>query len=101
MAHVEPINRNWKTCSSEYTQLHLLVRPNSVLSFIFTPLITFIMVNIALSESFFLKNVLISDRKFVSLRTSIGILSLLVWYLKDTHFLRNKQGFVCFFCDLF
>ena len=38
---------NWDTCSSEYTLLHLLLRPNSDCSFVFTPLITLIMVNIA------------------------------------------------------
>lgn len=47
------------------------------------------MANIAWSESLFLKNVLISDRNFVIL--CIGIMSLLVSYLKVTHFLRHTQ----------
>lgn len=47
-------NRN--TCSSEYRLLHLLLRQSSDCSFVFTPLITLIMVNIAPSALSFLKN---------------------------------------------
>jgi hypothetical protein len=65
-------NKSWNTCNSEYMVLHLLLRPNSVCSFIRTPLITFMMVNIALSESFSLKNELISDKNVVTLCASIG-----------------------------
>lgn len=43
---------NWNTCSSEYRLLHLLLRQNSDCSFVFTPLITLIMVNIAPSAPF-------------------------------------------------
>ena len=49
------------------------------------------MVNIAWSESLFLKNKLISDRKFVTLCVGIGIMSLFVLHLKVTHFLRHTQ----------
>ena len=49
------------------------------------------MVNIARSELFFLKNVLISERNFVTLCIGIGVMSLFVSYLKVTHFLRHTQ----------
>ena len=53
------------------------------------------MVNIAWSESFFLKNMLISDRKSVTL--FIGIMSLFVSHLKVAHFLRHMQVSNAFF----
>ena len=56
-----------------------------------------IMVNIAPSALFFLKNVLISDKNVLNLCTGIGFMSLFVWYLKDTHFLRYTQGILCLF----
>ena len=80
-------NKSWNTCSSEYLLLQRLLRPKSVHSFILIPLITSMIANIAWSESLFLKNVLISDRNFVTLYIGIGILSLLVLHLKVTHFL--------------
>jgi len=55
------------------------------------------MVNIAVSESLFLKNLLISERIFVTLCTGIGILSLFVWRRKSTHFLRFMQVSNAFF----
>ena len=62
----------WNTCSNECLQLHLPLRPKSVCSFILLPLITFIMANIAVSKSLFLKNVLVSERNFLILYTGIG-----------------------------
>ena len=94
-------NRSWNTCSSEYLLLHLLLRPKSVCSFILIPLITSIMVNIACSESLFLKNVLISDRNFVILCTGIGVMSLFVWRRKSTHFLRHMQESNAFFTPIY
>ena len=55
------------------------------------------MTNIALSELFFLKNVLISDRNCVTLCIGIGLVSLFVSHLKVTHFLRIKQESYAFF----
>lgn len=49
------------------------------------------MVNIARSELFFLKNVLISERNFVTLCIGIGVMSHFVSHLKVTHFLRHTQ----------
>ena len=49
---------------------------------VFKPLITFIMVNIAFSESLFLKNALISERNVVTLCTGIEIMSFLFYTLK-------------------
>ena len=89
-------NSNWNTYSSQYTLLYLLLRPNNVCSFIFIPLITLIMVNIAPSALSFLKNVLIPDKNVLTLRIGIGLVSLLVLYLKDTHFLRYTQEALCF-----
>mgnify|MGYP004642413043 CR=1 FL=1 len=63
------INSSWNTRSSEYTLLHLLLRPNSVCSFIFTPLIALVMVNIAPSALFFLKDVLVLEKKAQTLCT--------------------------------
>ena len=68
-------NKSWNTCSSEYLLPERLLRPKSVHSFILIPLITSIMVNIARSELFFLKNVLISERNFVTLCIGIGVMS--------------------------
>lgn len=94
-------NKSWNTCSSEYLLLQRLIRPNSVCSFILIPLITFIMANIAWSESLFLKNVLISDRNFVTLCTGIGVMSLFVSHLKVTHFLRYTQESNAFFAPIY
>lgn len=94
-------NKSWNTCSSEYLLPERLVRPKSLCSFILIPLITFIMANIAWSESLFLKNVLISDRNFVTLYIGIGILSLLVLHLKVTHFLQHKQETNAFFVPIY
>ena len=55
------------------------------------------MVNIAVSESLFLKNLLISERIFVTLCIGIGILSLFVWRRKSTHFLQFMQVSNAFF----
>lgn len=77
------INSSRNTRSSEYTLLHLLLRPNSVCSFIFTSLIAHVMVNIAPSALFFLKDVLVSDKKAQTLCT--GGVSLLAWHLKGVH----------------
>ena len=74
------INSSWNTRSSEYTLLHLLLRPNSVCSFIFTPLIALVMVNIAPSALFFLKDVLVLEKK--RRLCVLGGVSLLAWHLK-------------------
>ena len=60
-----------------------------------------IMVNIARSESFFLKNVLISERNFVTLCIGIGVMSLFVSHLKVTHFLRHTQVSNAFFVPIY
>ena len=49
----------------------------------------------------FLKNVLISDKNVLTLCISIGHVSLLERYLKDTHFLRYTQEALCLFNVLF
>ena len=59
------------------------------------------MANIAWSESLFLKNVLISDRNFVILCAGIGVMSLFVSHLKDTHFLRHMQESNAFFAPIY
>ena len=58
----------------------------------------FLLVNIAPSALFFLKNVLISDKYVLTLCTGIGFMGLFVWYLKDIHFLRHTQEIICFLC---
>ena len=59
------------------------------------------MTNIALSVLFFLKNELISDRNCVTLCVGIGIMSLFVSHLKDTHFLRHMQESNAFFASIY
>ena len=56
---------------------------------------------IALSEAFFLKNALISDKKFVTLCAGIGVMRIFVWYLKFTHFLRHMQESNAFFVSIY
>lgn len=67
-----------------------------VCSFMFIPLFSFIIANIAVPESLFLKNVLVYEKNFVTLCTGIGYMSPLVWLLKVTCFLRLVQGILCF-----
>ena len=59
------------------------------------------MAKIAWSESFFLKNVLISDRNFVTLCIGIGVMSLFVSHLIVTHFLRHTQVSNTFFAPIY
>ena len=49
----------------------------------------------------FLKNVLISDRNFVTLCIGIGVMSLFVSHLKVTHFLRHTQESNAFFAPIY
>lgn len=60
------------------------------------PLFSFIIANIAVPESLFLKNVLVYEKNFVTLCTGIGYMSPLVRSLKVTCFLRLVQGILCF-----
>ena len=60
----------------------------------------FLMVNIAPSALFFLKNVLIADINVLTLCIGIGFETLLVWYLEDAHFLQYAQEILCLFCTL-
>ena len=62
-----PIRRQEKTFRSEYSWLHLLMRPKSTFSGRRRLLIVLRMLNIALLVSLFLKNTPISDRFFVNL----------------------------------
>lgn len=75
-----------------------LLLDNTILvcSFMFIPLFSFIIANIAVPESLFLKNVLVYKKNFVTLCTGIGYMSPLVWSLKVTCFLRLVQGILCF-----
>ena len=58
------------------------------------------MVNIAFQDSLFLKNVLISERNFVTLGIGIGVMSLLVEHPKVTHFLPHRQETNAFFVPI-
>ena len=53
---------------------------------------------IALCASLFLKNALISERKFVTLCTGIGLSFLLFCHYKDTHFLQQTEIPMPFLC---
>ncbi len=75
----------WSTCNNEYLLLHLLSRPNKVFSDIFIPLSISIMVKRALFESFFLKNMLISDKIVLFLSIGIGLIVFFVFALKYTN----------------
>ena len=88
----------WNTCSNEYTLLRLLFIPKRWVSDIFNHLITSIMEYIALCASLFLKNALISERKFVTLCTGIGLSFLLFCHYKDTHFLQQTEIPMPFLC---
>lgn len=48
-----------------------------------------------------MKDVLAPDKNILALCTGIGLVSLLVWNLKDTHFLRYTQEALCLFCPVF
>lgn len=74
--------RHVRICRSEYLLLNRVVRPNSVRSFMLSPDIMFIILFIAFDASLFLKNELISDRKFVSLTLSIGFVTVIFYFLK-------------------
>ena len=91
-------NRAWNTCSNEYTLLHLLFTPKRDSSVIFNHLITSIREYIAICASSFLKNALISERKFVTLCTGIGLSFLLFCHYKDTHFLQQTEIPMPFLC---
>lgn len=82
--------RDVSICSNEYLLLNRVDRSNSVRSLIFRPDIIFIILSIAFDASLFLKNELISERKFVFLTLSIGAV-ILVWSLKITHFLSITE----------
>src|SRR5574344_865140 len=88
----------WNTCSNEYTLLRVLFIPKRLVSDIFNHLITSIMEYIALCASLFLKNALISERKFVTLCTGIGLSFLLFCHYKDTHFLQQTEIPMPFLC---
>ena len=91
-----PINKAMNTSSRRYNWLHLLCRPNSSFSDMRRLFIVFIMLNIALVASFFLKNVPISDKFFVLLCLGIGVEYFIVRYLKDTHFPRYTETSMSF-----
>lgn len=74
--------RHARICRSEYLLLNRVVRPNSVRSFMLSSDIMFIILFIAFDASLFLKNELISDRKFVSLTLSIGFVTVCLIALK-------------------
>src|SRR5574344_1212510 len=88
----------WNTCSNEYTLLRLLFIPKRGVSDIFNHLSTSIMEYIALCASLFLKNALISERKFVTLCTGIGLSFFLFFHYKDTHFLQQTEIPMPFLC---
>jgi hypothetical protein len=73
------------TCNKEYLLLHLLSRPKRVFSDIFIPLSISMMVKSALFESFFLKNMLISDKIVLFLSIGIGLIVFFVLALKYTN----------------
>lgn len=82
--------RDVSICRSEFLLLNRVDRSNSVRSLMLRPDIMSIIQFIAFEASLFLKNELISERKFVPLDLSIGAV-ILVWSLKITHFLSITE----------
>jgi hypothetical protein len=80
-------------CESNFKRLnerlHLLSRPKRVFSDIFIPFTISMMVKSALFESFFLKNMLISDK--IVLFLSIGIGLIVFFVLVYLNVLKNSE----------
>ena len=87
-----------RTAINVYTWLHLLFVPKRDSSVIFNPLITSIMVYMALWESFSRKKMLISERNVVTLCMSIGASINFSLHFKFTHFLQHTETPMLFLC---
>ena len=88
-------------CESNFKRLnerlHLLSRPKRVFSDIFIPFSISMMVKSALFESFFLKNMLISDKIVLFLSIGIGLIVFFVLALKWANNQRNTDASYAFF----
>ena len=89
--------RQVRICRREYLLLKRVERPNRVCSLMLSEDIMSIILFIAFEASLFLKNELISERKFVSLALSIGLVAFCLVTLKLLIFCHLQNNPMLYF----